>query len=336
MYILGYLHKFFLSCQLCFRSFSPAFCVIFIQVHAGSYFYNHKTESFKEHHLIRRVIHKKRPFAHLCCCHHFYAGLQSDQGAASQEAKHEESPKNAVVLRLVSEVSTVELVALSSPQISPSPQLSDAGSDTSTAEVSEAADASAPIAESGSHTDVTSTNGEHRTDEDKDPKQSKAHLHCPVCKVTVNSISQLEAHNSGTNISFYLRVGSIIDEIQTKPGVALLSAPGTKHKLILEGHSVLPRRRGKVAAARVGKSKRLSGKGSVGAPSKTLQCEVCEIFVNSETQLSQVRRMANACVRPLQLRGIRLHLQRQRADLSKGSVCREERVKKSRLAPPLL
>uniref|UniRef100_H3D2C7 Zinc finger protein 385C n=1 Tax=Tetraodon nigroviridis TaxID=99883 RepID=H3D2C7_TETNG len=143
-------------------------------------------------------------------------------------------------------------------RISPSPQLSDAGSDTSTAEVSEAADASAPIAESGSHTDVTSTNGEHRTDEDKDPKQSKAHLHCPVCKVTVNSISQLEAHNSGT-----------------------------KHKLILEGHSVLPRRRGKVAAARVGKSKRLSGKGSVGAPSKTLQCEVCEIFVNSETQLSQ-------------------------------------------------
>lgn len=69
----------------------------------------------------------------------------------------------------------------------------------------------------------------------------------------------------------------------------LLSAPGTKHKLILEGHSVLPRRRGKVAAARVGKSKRLSGKGSVGAPSKSLQCEVCEIFVNSETQLSQVR-----------------------------------------------
>lgn len=43
-----------------------------------------------------------------------------------------------------------------------------------------------------------------------------------------------------------------------------------------------------MAAARVGKSKRLSGKGSVGVPSKTLQCEVCEIFVNSETQLSQV------------------------------------------------
>ncbi|XP_029692267.1 zinc finger protein 385C isoform X2 [Takifugu rubripes] len=182
---------------------------------------------------------------------------QSDQGPASQDVKHEDAPKNAVVLRLVSEVSTVELVALSSPQISPSSQLSDAGSDTSTADVLEAADATAPTTEGG-QTEATSTNGEQRTDDDKDPKQSKAHLHCPVCKVTVNSISQMEAHNSGT-----------------------------KHKLILEGHNVLPRRRGKVAVARVGKSKRLSSKGSVGVPSKTLQCEVCEIVVNSETQLSQ-------------------------------------------------
>lgn len=59
---------------------------------------------------------------------------------------------------------------------------------------------------------------------------------------------------------------------------------------MLEGHSVLPRRRGKVVATRAGcKSKRLGSKGSVGVPSKNFQCEVCEIFVNSETQLSQVR-----------------------------------------------
>lgn len=73
---------------------------------------------------------------------------------------------------------------------------------------------------------------------------------------------------------------------------SLLSPPGTKHKLMLEGHSVLPRRRGKVMAARAGcKSKRLGSKGSVGVPSKNFQCEVCEIFVNSETQLSQVIRI---------------------------------------------
>uniref|UniRef100_A0A8C2ZTC7 Zinc finger protein 385C n=1 Tax=Cyclopterus lumpus TaxID=8103 RepID=A0A8C2ZTC7_CYCLU len=127
------------------------------------------------------------------------------------------------------------------------------------AEVPEAIEAVGPVTESGSNADTSSVKEEPRTDEDKDPKKSKAHLHCPVCKVTVNSTSQLEAHNTGT-----------------------------KHKLMLEGHSVLPRRRGKVAAARAGcKSKRLASKGSVGVPSKNFQCEVCEIFVNSETQLSQ-------------------------------------------------
>lgn len=111
------------------------------------------------------------------------------------------------MLTPVSEVSTVELVALSPPQISPSSQLSETGSDTSTAEVpeaSEASEAAGPTTESGSHADMSNANGEPGTDEDKDPKKSKAHLHCPVCKVTVNSISQLEAHNSGTSFFFLL------------------------------------------------------------------------------------------------------------------------------------
>ncbi|XP_070837330.1 zinc finger protein 385C isoform X2 [Chaetodon trifascialis] len=185
--------------------------------------------------------------------------LQPDLEAANLEVKLEESPRSSVMLTPVSEVSSVELVTLSPPHVSPSSQLSETASDTSAPEAPEAAEAAGPNTESGSHTDTASTNGEPRTDEDKDPKKSKAHLHCPVCKVTVNSVSQLEAHNSGT-----------------------------KHKLMLEGHSVLPRRRGKVVAARAGcKSKRLGSKGSVGVPSKNFQCEVCEIFVNSETQLSQ-------------------------------------------------
>ncbi|XP_050930042.1 zinc finger protein 385C isoform X4 [Lates calcarifer] len=188
--------------------------------------------------------------------------LQTDLEPPNLEAKLEESPRSSVMLTPVSEVSCVELVTLSPPQISPSSQLSETASDTSAPEApeaAEAAEATGLTAESGSHADTSSTNGEPHTDEDKDPKKSKAHLHCPVCKVTVNSLSQLEAHNSGT-----------------------------KHKLMLEGHSVLPRRRGKVVAARAGcKSKRLGSKGSVGVPSKNFQCEVCEIFVNSETQLSQ-------------------------------------------------
>ncbi|KAM9391568.1 zinc finger protein 385C [Pholidichthys leucotaenia] len=182
--------------------------------------------------------------------------LPSDLESANLEVKLEETPKSSVMLTPVSEVSSVELVTLSPPQISPSSHVSETASDTSVPEVPEGVGSSN---ESGGCVDSSSTSEEARTDEDKDPKKGKAHLHCPVCKVTVNSISQLEAHNSGT-----------------------------KHKLMLEGHSLLPRRRGKVVAARAGcKNKRLGSKGSVGVPSKNFQCEVCEIFVNSETQLSQ-------------------------------------------------
>ncbi|KAM3863518.1 zinc finger protein 385C [Diretmus argenteus] len=183
------------------------------------------------------------------------ASLQSDMEPAGLEAKLDQSPRSSVMLTPVSEVSCMELATLSPPpQVSPSSQLSETASDASAPEALEAAEAPGPAAaESGS------TDGEPRTDEDKDPKKSKAHLHCPVCKVTVNSTSQLEAHNSGT-----------------------------KHKLMLDGQSVTPRRRGKAVTARGGcKSKRLGSKGSVGVPSKNFQCEVCEIFVNSETQLSQ-------------------------------------------------
>lgn len=104
------------------------------------------------------------------------------------------------MLTPVSEISSVELVTLSPPQISPSSQLSETASDTSAPEAPEAAEATGTTTESGSHADSSSTNGEPRTDEDKDPKKSKAHLHCPVCKVTVNSVSQLEAHNSGKQL----------------------------------------------------------------------------------------------------------------------------------------
>ncbi|XP_059410634.1 zinc finger protein 385D isoform X1 [Carassius carassius] len=97
------------------------------------------------------------------------------------------------------------------------------------------------------------------TPAEKDPKKTKQHLHCPICKVTVNSTIQMDAHNSGT-----------------------------KHKLMMEGQSVLPRRRGKAMSSRPScKSKRLATKGSVGVASKSFYCEVCEIHVNSESQLSQ-------------------------------------------------
>ncbi|KAL7977062.1 hypothetical protein Chor_009011, partial [Crotalus horridus] len=94
---------------------------------------------------------------------------------------------------------------------------------------------------------------------EKEGKKIKQHLYCPTCKVTVNSASQLEAHNSGA-----------------------------KHKLMLEGQTVLPRRsRGKVLSRVAHKPKRIGSKGSLNIQNKAFQCQVCEIFVNSETQLKQ-------------------------------------------------
>uniref|UniRef100_A0A670YU42 Zinc finger protein 385C n=1 Tax=Pseudonaja textilis TaxID=8673 RepID=A0A670YU42_PSETE len=53
---------------------------------------------------------------------------------------------------------------------------------------------------------------------------------------------------------------------------------------MLEGQTVLPRR----SREGVGhKPKRIGSKGSLNIQNKAFQCQVCEIFVNSETQLKQ-------------------------------------------------
>ncbi|NWH50199.1 Z385C protein, partial [Fregata magnificens] len=94
---------------------------------------------------------------------------------------------------------------------------------------------------------------------EKEGKKSKPHLYCPTCKVTVNSLSQLEAHNTGA-----------------------------KHKSMLEGHSTQMRRgRGKLLSRAGHKSKRIGNKGSINIQNKAFHCQVCEIYVNSETQLKQ-------------------------------------------------
>ncbi|XP_068774851.1 zinc finger protein 385C [Struthio camelus] len=96
-------------------------------------------------------------------------------------------------------------------------------------------------------------------DGDKEGRKSKQHLYCPTCKVTVNSLSQLEAHNTGA-----------------------------KHKSMLEGHSAQLRRgRGKLLSRAGHKAKRIGNKGSINIQNKAFHCQVCEIYVNSETQLKQ-------------------------------------------------
>uniref|UniRef100_H3A8Q0 Zinc finger protein 385C n=1 Tax=Latimeria chalumnae TaxID=7897 RepID=H3A8Q0_LATCH len=107
--------------------------------------------------------------------------------------------------------------------------------------------------ESGSSSSTTSL----ASDSEKEGKKSK--LHCNVCKVTVNSASQLEAHNSGV-----------------------------KHKLMLEGQTNQPRRgRNKLLSRKGYKTKRIGHKGSISIQNKAFHCDICEIYVNSETQLKQ-------------------------------------------------
>ncbi|XP_053309804.1 zinc finger protein 385C [Spea bombifrons] len=101
-------------------------------------------------------------------------------------------------------------------------------------------------------------NCETAKESEKDAK-GREHLYCMTCKVTVNSASQLEAHNAGA-----------------------------KHRSILEGQNIHPRKgRGKTLNRAARKPKRIGNKTSVGIQSKTFSCPICEIHVNSETQLKQ-------------------------------------------------
>ncbi|XP_032989091.1 zinc finger protein 385D isoform X2 [Rhinolophus ferrumequinum] len=87
-------------------------------------------------------------------------------------------------------------------------------------------------------------------------EKAKRLLYCSLCKVAVNSASQLEAHNSGT-----------------------------KHKTMLEARNGS----GTIKAfPRAGvKGKGPLNKGNTGLQNKTFHCEICDVHVNSETQLKQ-------------------------------------------------
>ncbi|MGH0121998.1 UNVERIFIED_CONTAM: hypothetical protein FKN15_000539 [Acipenser sinensis] len=168
-----------------------------------------------------------------------------------EEEKVEEEKGSLRMLTPVSEVSSLELPHTASPLVSPASELSESISEGSV---------TSPIDPFEEGSTETKPGGDSPTEAgDKDPKKTKQHLHCPVCKVTVNSTLQLEAHNSGA-----------------------------KHKSMLEGQGNQPRRRGKVLLTRSAcKTKRIGNKGSMGIQNKAFHCEVCEIYVNSDTQLKQ-------------------------------------------------
>ncbi|XP_052000015.1 zinc finger protein 385D-like isoform X3 [Xyrauchen texanus] len=82
-------------------------------------------------------------------------------------------------------------------------------------------------------------------------------LYCSLCKVAVNSASQLEAHNSGTKHKTMLEARSGHGSIKSFP------RPGVKSKLTTPT------------------------KADMGLQNKIFHCEICDVHVNSETQLKQ-------------------------------------------------
>ncbi|XP_023249204.1 zinc finger protein 385D [Seriola lalandi dorsalis] len=98
---------------------------------------------------------------------------------------------------------------------------------------------------------------EAETDAETEEEKARRLLYCSLCKVAVNSASQLEAHNSGTKHKTMLEARSGVGSIKSFP------RPGVKSKLAT------------------------STKSSTGLQNKTFYCETCDVHVNSETQLKQ-------------------------------------------------
>ncbi|KAH0507537.1 Zinc finger protein 385D [Microtus ochrogaster] len=107
-----------------------------------------------------------------------------------------------------------------------------------------------------SPTAVAATGNSSSPSAETEEEKAKRLLYCSLCKVAVNSASQLEAHNSGT-----------------------------KHKTMLEARNGS----GTIKAfPRAGmKGKGPVTKGNTGLQNKTFHCEICDVHVNSETQLKQ-------------------------------------------------
>ncbi|XP_062394723.1 zinc finger protein 385D isoform X2 [Sardina pilchardus] len=96
--------------------------------------------------------------------------------------------------------------------------------------------------------------GETETEEEK----AKRLLYCSLCKVAVNSPSQLEAHNSGTKHKTMLEARSGTGSIKSFPRA------GVKAKVPPPPAAAI-----------------------TGLQNKTFHCETCDVHVNSETQLKQ-------------------------------------------------
>ncbi|NXM71602.1 Z385B protein, partial [Serilophus lunatus] len=111
----------------------------------------------------------------------------------------------------------------------------------------------APVAPASS---TKSTNGAANTVTESEEEKAKKLLYCSLCKVAVNSLSQLEAHNTGSKHKTMVEARNGAGPIKSYP------RPGSRLKV------------------------QNGSKGS-GLQNKTFHCEICDVHVNSEIQLKQ-------------------------------------------------
>uniref|UniRef100_A0A286ZV79 Zinc finger protein 385D n=1 Tax=Sus scrofa TaxID=9823 RepID=A0A286ZV79_PIG len=130
-------------------------------------------------------------------------------------------------------------------------------STTTTVEIRKSSVMTTEITSKVEKSPTTATGNSSCPSTETEEEKAKRLLYCSLCKVAVNSASQLEAHNSGT-----------------------------KHKTMLEARNGS----GTIKAfPRAGvKGKGPVNKGNTGLQNKTFHCEICDVHVNSETQLKQV------------------------------------------------
>ncbi|XP_061120382.1 zinc finger protein 385D-like [Syngnathus typhle] len=100
----------------------------------------------------------------------------------------------------------------------------------------------------------------------EDKEGNKKQLHCPTCKVTVNSSSQLEAHCSGSKHK------------------QMLHSPNSSRSHRRPKRTSSPRR-----PCRIIKQRMVGNKTNVvaGVTGQRFHCQLCQVSVNSESQLKQ-------------------------------------------------
>ncbi|XP_048341694.1 zinc finger protein 385B isoform X3 [Sphaerodactylus townsendi] len=101
-----------------------------------------------------------------------------------------------------------------------------------------------------------STNGMTISVSESEEEKAKKLLYCSLCKVAVNSLSQLEAHNTGSKHKTMVEARNGAGPIKSYP------RPGSRLKTP-------------------------SGMKGSGLQNKTFHCEICDVHVNSEIQLKQ-------------------------------------------------